>query len=193
MLGDLNRWFKGVMYEGSSRIPLLMKAPPSSRFAAQFNRGQVIGNIVESIDVMPTLCEMAGVPLPSEGIQGRSMTKLVSGSETDWKNCAFAERNSRMIRTPQYKLIKNDSKAIRRGGSGYELYDLTEDPQEEHDLASDPAHATVVKELAAKLEAWEKDNPPVPGMAGVPLPPKAGASDRTTKPEKKAGRRKRAQ
>jgi len=191
MLGDLNRWFKGVMHEGSSRIPLLMKAPSSSRFAAQFNHGAVVSSIVENIDVMPTLCEMVGVPLPSEGIQGRSMTRLASGSESGWKDRAFAERNSRMIRTPQYKLIKNDSKSVRRGGSEYELYDLTKDPQEAHDLASDPAHTAVVRELAARLEAWEKDNPPVPVMAGVSLPPKADASDRATKAEKKAERKKR--
>ena len=110
MLGDLNRWFKGVMYEGSTRIPLLMKAPPASPFAAQFNRGAVISNIVENIDVMPTLCEMVGVPLPSKGIQGRSMTTLVAGKDAGWKDRAFAERGSSMVRTPQYKLIKNDRK-----------------------------------------------------------------------------------
>ena len=83
MLGDLNRWFKGAMYEGSARIPLLIKAPPAGPFAASFNRGTVISNIVENIDVMPTLCEMAGVKLPAQGIQGRSMTKLVAGTEID--------------------------------------------------------------------------------------------------------------
>ena len=171
MLGDLNRWFKGAMYEGSTRIPLLMKAPPASPFAAQFNRGEVVSNIVENIDVMPTLCEMAGVPLPAQGIQGRSMTALVAGKATDWKNRAFAERISTMVRTPQYKLIRNARKAQRDGGE-YELYDLTKDPLETNNLASDPGHAAVLKELAAQLEAWQKDNPPTPVMTGVtPEPP----------------------
>ena len=173
MLGDHNRWFKGAMYEGSARIPLLMKAPAASPFAAQFNRGIVVSNIVENIDVMPTLCEMAGVPLPAQGIQGRSMTKLVAGTEKDWKECAFAERGSSMVRTPQYKLICNERKNARKGGE-YELYDLAKDPLETNNLAADPAHAETVKKLAAQLDAWQKDSPPVPVIDGVVPEPKAG-------------------
>ena len=167
MLGDLNRWFKGVMYEGSTRIPLLMKAPAASPLAAHFNRGQVITNIVENIDVMPTLCEMAGVPLPSQGIQGRSMIALVAGKAGDWKDCAFAERNSSMIRTTQYKFIKNEQNRAQRGGGEPELYDLIKDPLETNNLAKDPAHAATVKDLSAQLEAWQKDLPPVPIIEGV--------------------------
>jgi len=171
MLGDLNRWFKGAMYESSTRIPLLMKAPPASPFATQFNRGSVITNIVENIDVMPTLCEMLGVPLPQQGIQGRSLTALVAGKAADWKDRAFAERISTMVRTPQYKLIRNARKARPDGGE-YELYELTRDPSETNNLATDPAHAAAFKNLTAQLESWQKDCPPVPVMAGVsPEPP----------------------
>lgn len=171
MLGDHNRWFKGVMYEGSARIPLLMKAPPASPFATQFNHGAVVSNIVENIDVMPTICEMIHMPLPTQGIQGRSMTTLVAGKDTDWKNRAFAERGSSMIRTPQYKLISNAKKEFRKGGSEYELYNLIKDPLETNNLATDPAHAAILKDLCDQREAWEKDIPAVPVISGVsPLP-----------------------
>ncbi|MBM4090060.1 MAG: DUF4976 domain-containing protein [Planctomycetes bacterium] len=162
MLGDLNRWFKGAMYEGSTRIPLLMKAPVASPFAASFNRGAVVSNMVENIDVMPTLCEMVGVPLPAQGIQGRSMTKLVAGTEKDWKDRVFAERVTQMVRTPQYKLIRE-----LRGNGSYELYDLTKDPLETNNIVADPARAAIVKQLAAQLEAWQNDLPPVPLIEGV--------------------------
>ena len=194
MLGDLNRWFKGAMYEGSARIPLLIKAPASSPLAGPFNRGKVVNNIVESIDVMPTLCEMVGVPLPAQGIQGHSLTKLVAGDDQGWNDVAFVERNSSMIRTTQYKLIKNGEKNQRRGGSGYELYDMLHDPLETRDLAADPAHEATVKELAARLGAWQKDHPPVPIMAGV-SPQGQGESPTAgeKKPENKKDRkRKRA-
>lgn len=167
MLGDLNRWFKGAMYEGSTRIPLLMKAPAASPFAAQFNRGTVVTSIVQNIDVMPTLCEIAGVPLPPQGIQGRSLTALVSGKTTGWPERAFAERGSSMVRTAQYKFIRNERKNERHGGGESELYDLTQDPMEVNNLASDPAHAPVVADLAAQLAAWQQDLPPVPVIAGV--------------------------
>jgi choline-sulfatase len=165
MLGDHNRWFKGVTYEGSARVPLLLKAPASSRYAANFNQGKVINEIVENIDVMPTLCEMIGVDLPKEGIQGRSLAPLAAGHAQDWKNVAFSERESRMIRTPQYKLMCDD----RLGADPYSLFDLTVDPMEEHDLAKDPAHAAVFKELSGRLAAWQKDHPPVPQIEGVPM------------------------
>lgn len=176
MLGDHNRWFKGVMYEGSARIPLLMKAPAEGRFAADFNRGKVIGEIVENIDVMPTLCEMAGVKLPSEGIQGRSLTQLVAGRETAWKNVAFAERGSKMIRTPGFKLIQNSDKEVRRDQTSFELYDMLKDPGETRNLAADPAYAATLSELRARLEAWEAQTAPVPTIAGVPLAPTGGAA-----------------
>ncbi|MCU0978821.1 MAG: sulfatase-like hydrolase/transferase [Pirellulaceae bacterium] len=191
MLGDLNRWFKGVMYEGSTRIPLLIKAPGTSPFSAHFNRGTVIPNIVENIDVMPTLCELAGVPLPSQGIQGRSLTKLVAGTDPDWKELAFAERGSSMVRTAQYKFIKNAKKNERRGGAA-ELYDLTKDPLETNNLADDPVHAATLQEFAARLEAWQKDIPPVPVIEGV-TPQAPGDGSAPVERQKKTDRkRKRA-
>jgi arylsulfatase A-like enzyme len=188
MLGDLNRWFKGAMYEGSTRIPLLMKAPANSPYAAQFNCGAVVTNIVESVDVMPTLCEIAGVPLPAQGIQGRSLTGLVAGTENHWKECAFAERNSQMIRTLQYKLIYEP-----RGAGAYELYDLMKDPMETNNLALDPAHASIRKELATQLDAWQNDSPPVPVMAGVAPEPRPGTPvmEKPQKKERQPKQRKR--
>ena len=191
MLGDLNRWFKGAMYEGSARIPLLLKAPPASPFAAQFNHGKVVSNIVENIDVMPTLCEMAGVPLPEQGIQGRSLTPLLSGQASTWKDRAFAERNSQMVRTSQYKLIHEP-----RGAGSYELYDLAKDPQETNDLANDPACAKVFKDLAAQMDAWQKDNPPVPVISGLApqSPGEPAASEvKPARKEKQDRREKRKQ
>jgi arylsulfatase A-like enzyme len=170
MLGDLNRWFKGAMYEGSTRIPLLLKAPANSPYAAQFNCGAVVTNIVESIDVMPTLCEMAGVTLPKKGIQGCSMTALVAGKASDWKERAFAERGSSMVRTAQYKFIKNEKKKSK---GDFELYDLAKDPLETNNLAADPAYEETVKKLAAQLDAWQKDSPPVPVIAEVTPEPKS--------------------
>lgn len=192
MLGDLNRWFKGAMYEGSARIPLLMKAPATGAFTTQFNRGTVISKIVENIDVLPTLCEMAGVPLPSQGIQGRSLTKLVAGTEPDWKERAFAERGSAMVRTAQYKFIKNGKQNERHGGGAVELYDLTKDPRETNNLAQDPAYAATVQELAAQLEAWQKDIPPVPVIEGVTPQAPGDGSAPVEKQNRKDRKRKRA-
>ncbi len=188
MLGDLGRWFKGVMYEGSSRIPLMIKAPAKSPFAEHFNRGKAVAELVENIDVMPTLCEMIGLALPAQGIQGQSLAPLVAGKAAAWKNRVFAERGSMMIRTPQYKLIKNDDRELRRGAGEFELYDLTRDPGETHNLIADSAHAKIVAELKAQLDTWQKDVPPVPAIQGVKLSqqPDSGVErPRKERPKKK--------
>jgi arylsulfatase A-like enzyme len=169
MLGDHGRWFKGVMYEGSSRIPLMIRAPRSSAFAAAFNRGKVVDEMVENIDVMPTLMEMIGKPLPAApGFQGTSLVNLTAGQQTSWKPAIFAERGSMMIRTARHKLIKNQQRDIREGAGLYELYDLVNDPDENVNLIDEPACASLVTELKARLQAWQKDCPPPPTIGGLP-------------------------
>jgi arylsulfatase A-like enzyme len=179
MLADRGRWFKGAMYEGSSHIPLLIQAPQTSSLAGTFNRGKVITQVVENIDILPTLMEMIGLPLAAErGVQGRSLVNLVGGRDPHWKDVAYSELDPKMIRTPRYKLIQN-GEFKRFGGPGdYELYDLLKDPQEANDLSADPLHAQVLRELKAKLATWLADRPAAPVMAGVertlpakPLPP----------------------
>jgi arylsulfatase A-like enzyme len=183
MLGDHGRWFKGVMYEGSSRIPLLIRAPRGGKLAADLNRGRVIEEMVENIDVMPTLMEMIGRPLPSgRGFQGTSVVNLVTGKETAWKTAIFAERGSMMIRTTRHKLIKNQARDLRQGGSEYELYDLVRDPGEDVNLIDDPACASIAAELKARLEAWQKDCPTPPVVKGIwTTPAETPATERPAK------------
>jgi len=189
MLGDHGRWFKGVMYEGSSRIPLMIKAPRRSAWAAQFNRGKVVNELVENIDVMPTLMEMIGRPLPSgPGFQGASLVNLAAGKETAWKTAIFAERGSMMIRTARYKLIKNQERDVRKGNGEYELYDLVKDPGEDVNLINDPACASVAAELKARLQAWQKDCPSPPVIQGV-WTTQAVVAPATKKGQTKARRR----
>lgn len=168
MLGDHGRWFKGVMYEGSSRIPLMIKAPRRSALAEVFNRGKVVPEMVENIDVMPTLMEMIGRPLRANtGFQGTSLVNLAAGKETSWKAAIFAERGSMMVRTTRHKLIKNQEKGTRNGTGEYELYDLVKDPGEDVNLIDESACASAAADLKARLEAWQKECPAPPIITGV--------------------------
>jgi len=136
---------------------------------------------------------MAGVSLPVQGIQGRSLTALVAGRDAGWKDCAFAERDSSMIRTPQYKVIKNSAKGARKGGGEYELYEMIRDPLETTNLSTDPAHAAILKNLAARLEAWQKDIPTVPVIAGVAPEPKSGVLPGVERKKKARTKKQKAQ
>ena len=70
--------FKSTFWDGAARLNGDVFYYDYKNYQGFFL--DVATQIVENIDVMPTLCEMAGVPLPSQGIQGRSMTKLVAGT-----------------------------------------------------------------------------------------------------------------
>ena len=65
------------------------------------------------------------------------------------------------------------------------LYDLIQDPLETDNIVADPSRAAIAKQLAAQLEAWQKDRPPVPVIEGV-APQAIG--DSSVPVEKKKGR-----
>ncbi len=114
---------------------------------------------------------------------------LAAGKETAWKTAIFAERGSMMVRTAQYKLIRNQERDIRKGEGEYELYDLVKDPGEDVNLINDPACGSVVKELNARLEAWQKDRPSPPVVKGVWTTQAAAAASPAAKGKAKARRR----
>ena len=95
-----------------------------------------------------------------------------------------------MVRTPQYKLIKDERKAKRGGEGAYELYDLTKDPKEERDLAGDPQYKAVMEELAKQIDAWQKDVPPPAQFDGIQPPPFAYTTAEDLKRIESKGRRR---
>jgi arylsulfatase A-like enzyme/tetratricopeptide (TPR) repeat protein len=117
------------IYESTVHVPLIIRAPFSST-----SGGRRIADVVRSVDVMPTVLEMLGVPPPS-GIEGVSVAPLMTGakkelgletySEAMYPLHHFGWSDLRAMRTGRYKLI-----AAPRP----ELYDLQDDPGEHHDL-----------------------------------------------------------
>jgi arylsulfatase A-like enzyme len=161
MLGDRGRWFKGLQYEGSAHVPLLWRGPQG----AAENGGRVVDRVVESTDLVPSILQTAGIPVP-EGVQGRSFLRLARGQEPNWKNRCFSQLRSGMLLDGNFKLIDNSL-----DGSGpVELYDLRIDPKEERDLAGAPAHRDRVAEMRKRLAAWRADRPAPIRIAGMPLP-----------------------
>jgi choline-sulfatase len=112
--------------------------------------------LVSLLDVLPTLCDYAGVDVPS-GLWGRSLAPWMRGERdgsphpylaaewhTEW---GYTVEPGRMIRTPRYKYTRY------REGDGEELYDLQADPGETRTLIHDPAHTDVLAEHRRLLEA----------------------------------------
>jgi arylsulfatase A-like enzyme len=141
MLGDHGLLFKGAyMYDEVLRVPLIIRALDGMR------AGSRTSNLVEEVDVLPTLLEMLGVPAPA-GIQGRS---LLSGPA---KSAVFAEfPNIKMIRTRDWKLVHYPHASFG------ELYDLQADPHELNNLFADTKYAAKKAEMQAQLADWLIDS-----------------------------------
>ncbi len=83
-IGDMGIWGKATNYEIATRVPLLIWTPDMPAK----NRGKSTNALVELIDMYPTLCELAGLDLPSH-LEGQSFTPLLENPEKQWKKAAF--------------------------------------------------------------------------------------------------------
>jgi arylsulfatase A-like enzyme len=161
MLGDRGRFFKGVMYEGSSHVPLIWRAPKGS----PANKGQVIDRIVENTDLMPSILNTAGLPLPDR-MQGRSFVNLLHGKDPNWKDRCYSQLRTAMVRQGRYKFIDN----TRNLSGPIELYDMKNDPKEERNLVADSAHKDRVEDYKRQLTAWRNDKPAPVKITGLSTP-----------------------
>jgi arylsulfatase A-like enzyme len=149
MLGERNRMFKGVMYESSARVPLLLRAP------GRVSAGQVNAAPVDNASIMPTLLELAGLNVPA-GVQGKTLVPVLTKKGPP-PEAAYSYLADKMVRQGDWKLIV----PLARSRSGQpELYNVARDPDEQSNLYGKPETATVQARLTALMDAWEKQSPP---------------------------------
>jgi arylsulfatase A-like enzyme len=174
MQGDRGRMYKSVMWEGSVHVPLIIKSPKTAAYAREFNTGKPIHSIVGSMDIMPTLLDMAGLPVPAPpGMQGQNMLPMALGKDPGWRNYAVAKQAGAMIRTERYKLIQNGNYVVKETNGREqitELYDMVSDPKEQRNLAGLPEMRRVVEELSAKLERIIAERPKPWALPGMKMP-----------------------
>ena len=98
--------------------------------------------IVESLDIYPTLAELAGLQAP-EGLTGASLVPLLEDPSYIGKNAAYGYwRGRRTLRTDRYRITEYEDGAV-------ELFDHENDPYETRNVAEDEAE--VVEELLVRL------------------------------------------
>jgi arylsulfatase A-like enzyme len=147
MLGDHHMWRKAYPYEGSAHVPLILKGPAGG----SIQRGAVCEQAVELRDIMPTLLEAAGLPIP-ETVEGRSFLPMAQGQSADWRPYLHGEHT--VLGQSLQWLTDGREKYVWWSGTGAEqLFDLTADPQELHDLARDAAQAERLSAWRARLIA----------------------------------------
>jgi iduronate 2-sulfatase len=166
-LGDHGMWCKHTNYEQAARIPLLVAAPGG--------KGSVSKALVETVDVYPTLAELAGLPAPS-GLDGRSFAALLDDPNAPHRDHAVHvyPRNDllgRAIRTDRYRLVEWKKPGAAPETAEFELYDHEADPDETKNLAS--ANPAIVAELKTFLAAHPEAKPQIRAKAAAPAKPDA--------------------
>jgi arylsulfatase A-like enzyme len=166
---------KGTLYDPGIQVAF------TARYPGQFPAGARRKGLTSNADVMPTLLELAGLPI-SERIQGKSFRPALDNGEDKPGGTVFAEKTYhehydpiRALRTEQFKFIRNfaprpklvmpsdiynsptrqsmtDDAAIWAHRPELELYDLKEDPDELRNLAT--THPILVQQLNQTLQDW---------------------------------------
>ena len=154
-LGEHNGiWQKRTLFEPSSGAPLIIKVPGKA------GNGQVCRQIVEFVDIYPTVAEACGLRIPDHCV-GRSLVPLLNNPLAEWKDeeaitQILRPSDSRLsepvmgasIRTPRFRYTE-----WAEGKLGTELYDYHSDPEEFRNLATDPDEATrrIIENLRRRL------------------------------------------
>ena len=146
---------KRTMHEPSIRIPMAIRYPGLT------TTPRVIDQQVLTVDMAPSLLELAGAP-PLQNIDGRSWVSLVRSGDPGWRTSWFYYYNyeKEFPYTPNVRGVRTDSwKYIHYPhGDGSpdrhmaELYDLKKDPEERVNLIGDPSHAATLSTLRSELE-----------------------------------------
>lgn len=145
-LGDHGMWCKHTNYEQAARVPLIVAVPGGVS-------GASTKAIVESVDIYPTLCELAGVPV-SQGIDGRSFARVLGEPSAAAREHAIhvyprGKRIGRAVRTAEFRLVEWKVPGEPESSAVVELYDLARDPHERRNVAAD--RPDVVADLRAVL------------------------------------------
>lgn len=162
-------------YEESMRIPMMVRCPGVVKPATK------IPQIVQNIDVAPTLLAYAGLPTPPQ-MQGRSFLPILRNQPVpNWRDRAFYEyyweydfpQTPTMfaVRTNRYKYIFNYG-----NWDTNELYDLQTDPDEINNLIRSPQHQSVAQQLREELFDWleQSNGNQIPIKRPVPATHKRG-------------------
>lgn len=141
LLGDHHLFRKSLPYEGSARVPLLLRGPIS----AGVGPGTVSNAVAEQRDIMPTLLDAAGISAPT-GIDGRSLLECARNQAATVREYLHGETATHGG-SVQW-LTDGHEKYIWFSDDGQEqLFDLKADPHELHDL-NRSADAAVPARLA---------------------------------------------
>ncbi len=163
-LGELGIWTKHVNYELANRIPVIMAGPGITK------RGSKSAQLFETVDIYPTLAELAGFRRPevAQPLDGLSMVPVLKKPKKTIRDHAYHSfprggRLGRAIRTDRYRLIEWKRIGAPDNNAQYELYDYRDGSVEMKNLAAEqPEVLARLKAILAQHPEATPSRPPSP-------------------------------
>jgi len=137
-LGEHNFWGKHNTMHLATRVPLIVRVPGK--------KPGVSSSLVETSDLFPSLCALAGIAAPTT-VQGRDFTALLDDPKKSFHEVAYSRfLDADAVITDRFSYTSFDN------GKSEMLYDLSKDPQENKNVAGDPKHAETVASMKKLLK-----------------------------------------
>ena len=139
--GNSSQALPVVAYDQNMRIPFIVRHP------GKIGTGKRAAEMINLYDVLPTLLDYIGLnKLSIRNTPGKSFHQVLLGNEVEWKNETYFEYIlTRAIRTPEWKYVKRFLRTPN------ELYHLTDDPDENRNLITDPNYEDTIADLDNRL------------------------------------------
>jgi arylsulfatase A-like enzyme len=147
MLGSHGLEYKGVAYEESARIPLLLRYPRALKGGV--NNGTLISNV----DYVPTLLSMCGAAIPP-GVQGQDLSQLILTGSGKRPESIYCE--GQLSSPGEWRMLVRgfDKLVVDAKLQPTHFFNLAEDPYEQENLLENRSQLRRVDELIAVLKNW---------------------------------------
>ena len=142
-LGEHGLWCKHCNFDNALRVPLIFRGPG-------IGKGEKASTLAEFIDIYPTLCDLAGIPLPIH-LDGKSLAGVLKNPLEEHKTKVFSrfiKGESIISRDMIYTEWVSDKPAVERPRM---LYDHTVDPGENFNVSESREYASQVTDLTRQL------------------------------------------
>ena len=151
-LGERGLAGKWLMHEESIRTPLIIRDPRLKE-----TQGTKRDEMTLNIDLAPTILALAGLDIPTS-MQGRDLGPLLRGESPSWRSEWFYEHLFEHRTIPKIEGIRGErwkyTRYIETDPLYEELYDLANDPGEDHNLAVFAEHRDSLEKQRGRLDLW---------------------------------------
>lgn len=142
-LGEHNFWGKHNTMHLAMRVPLIIKVPGK--------KSGVSKALVETTDIFPTLCFLAGLKVPSTA-QGKSFAAVISHPEQKFRDFIYSR-----FGPGDAVVTENFSYTSYKNGQSEMLYDLAKDPDENKNVVAEQKYSTTVEKMKKLLKERKQE------------------------------------